>query len=153
MKAKEYLSQAIWLDKIINNKLEEKVRLQALAEKTTSTYREDKVSGGKNAKSQMEEIIVKIIDLEYDIVADIDRFVDLKKEIMDTISQVKDPCYQLLLEMRYISNKGWDEISVVIGYDKRYTMKLHGRALKLIDEILKEDTKRHRKTPNTCGIV
>jgi hypothetical protein len=153
MKAKEYLSQAIWLDKKINNKLEEKVRLQALAEKTTSTYREDKVSGGKNTKSQMEEIIVKIIDLEYEIVADIDRFVDLKKEIMDTINQVKNPCYQLLLEMRYISNKGWDEIAMEMGYDKRYMMKLHGRALKIIDEILKEDTKRHRKTPNTCDII
>ncbi|WP_278280457.1 hypothetical protein [Tepidibacter thalassicus] len=42
---------------------------------------------------------MKIIDLEYEIVADIDRFVDLKKEIMDTINQVKDSCYQLLLEM------------------------------------------------------
>ncbi|SHH33692.1 hypothetical protein SAMN02744040_01635 [Tepidibacter thalassicus DSM 15285] len=93
------MSQAIWLDKIINNKLEEKERLQALAKKTTFTYREDKVSGGKNTKSQMKEIIVKIIDLEYEIVADIDRFVDLKKEIMDTINQVKDSCYQLLLEM------------------------------------------------------
>ncbi|WP_278280458.1 hypothetical protein [Tepidibacter thalassicus] len=42
---------------------------------------------------------------------------------------------------------------MVIGYNKHYTMKLHGRALKIIDEILKEDTKRHRKTPTTYGIV
>jgi DNA-directed RNA polymerase specialized sigma subunit len=153
MTAKEYLSQAIWLDKIINNKLEEKVRLQALAEKTTSTYREDKVSGGKNTKSQMEEIIVKIIDLEHEIVANIDRFVDLKKEIMDTINQVKDPCYQLLLEMRYISNKGWDEVSMIMGYDRRWVMQLHGRALKEIDKILKKDTKIHRNSHDECDIV
>jgi hypothetical protein len=45
--------------------------------------------------------------------------------------------------MRYINNKGWDDVAREMGYDKRWIMRLHGRALKEIDEILKEATKSH----------
>lgn len=35
MRAKEYLSQAVWLDKLIQNKLEQMEKLEAIAQKTT----------------------------------------------------------------------------------------------------------------------
>jgi len=47
MTAKAYLSQAIWLDSIIIQKLEEQERLQALVEKMTPTYAEVKVTNGQ----------------------------------------------------------------------------------------------------------
>ena len=47
MNAKEYLSQAMWLDKSINNKLEQMERLKAIAEKVTVDFTQEKVSGGK----------------------------------------------------------------------------------------------------------
>lgn len=143
MNAKEYLSQAMWLDKSINNKLEQMERLKAIAEKVTVDFTQEKVSGGKATTSPMEDATVKLIDLSYEINDDIDRLIDLKREILDVISQVEDVSYQLLLEMRYINNKGWDDVARCMGYDKRWIMRLHGRALKEIDEILKEATKSH----------
>ena len=137
MNAKEYLSQAMWLDKSINNKLEQMERLKAV------DFTQEKVSGGKATTSPMEDATVKLIDLSYEINDDIDRLIDLKREILETISQVEDVSYQLLLEMRYINNKGWDDVAREMGYDKRWIMRLHGRALKEIDEILKEATKSH----------
>ena len=143
MNAKEYLSQAMWLDKIINNKLEQKERLESLTQKVTADFSMEKVSGGKVTTSPMEDATVKLIDLNYEINEDIDRLVDLKREIVKIIGQVEDVSFQLLLEMRYINNKSWDDVARDMGYDKRWIMRLHGRALKEIDEILKEATKSH----------
>jgi len=153
MKAKEYLSQAIWLDKVINNKIEQQESIRALAEKVTVNFTQEKVSGGKGITSPMEEATIKLIDLSHEINDDIDRLIDLKKEILNVINEIDDFRYKLLLEMRYINCKDWDEVANTLGYDTRYILKLHGRALKEIDEILKEDTKRHRKTPGECDIL
>ena len=56
MNAKEYLSQAMWLDKSINNKLEQMERLKAIAEKVTADFTQEKVSGGKATTSPMEDV-------------------------------------------------------------------------------------------------
>jgi DNA-directed RNA polymerase specialized sigma subunit len=142
MKAKEYLSQAIWLDRKINNKLEQKERLESLTQKVTVDITQEKVSCPKTT-SPMENAIVKLIDLSHEINEDIDRLVDLKKEISETISKVEDNIYQLILEMRYINGKSWDDVSRCMGYDRRWVLRLHGRALKEIDKILKYATKSH----------
>jgi len=141
MNAKEYLSQAIWLDKSINNKLEQKERLESLAQKVTVDFSREKVSGGKATTSTMEDTIVKLIDLSHEINDDIDKLVDLKREILKTISQVEDVSYQLLLEIRYINNKSWDDVARDMGYDRSTVFRIHGKALKEIEEILKVATK------------
>jgi len=137
MNAKEFLSQALWLDQRINSKLEQLEILRALATKVMATLTEEKVSGGNNTKSHMENTVAKIVDLEMEINEDIDRLVDMKAEIRDTIGQANDPVCQLLLELRYINGKGWDEIARDIGFDIRTAFRLHGKALKEIEEIIK----------------
>jgi DNA-directed RNA polymerase specialized sigma subunit len=130
MNAKEYLSQAIWLDQMIDSKLEQLATLKSLAMKVTSSFTKEKICGGNIEKSKMESTIVKVIDLENEINADIDRLVDLKKDIQDTINMMDDINQQLLLELRYLSGKGWDEIATSMGYDPRTVYRIHGKALK-----------------------
>ena len=130
MNAKEYLSQAIWLDQMIDSKLEQLETLKSLAMKVTSSFTKEKICGGNIEKSKMENIMVKVIDLENEINADIDRLVDLKKDIQDTINMMDDINQQLLLELRYLSGKGWDEIAASMGYDPRTVYRIHGKALK-----------------------
>ena len=137
MSAKEYLSQALWLDQRINNKLEQLEMLRALAMKVTANLTEEKVSGGNNIKNHMENTIAKIVDLEREINEDIDQLVDIKADIIATINQADDPINQIILEMRYINGKGWDEIARDIGFDIRTAFRLHGKALKEIEEIIK----------------
>lgn len=130
MNAKEYLSQATWLDQMIDSKLEQLEALKSLSMKVTSSFTKEKISGGNIEKSKMESTIVKVIDLENEINADIDRLVDLKKNIQDTINKMEDINQQLLLELRYLSRKGWDEIAASMGYDPRTVYRMHGKALK-----------------------
>lgn len=90
MNAKEYLSQAVWLDRMIDSKLEQLEMLKSLAMKVTSSFTKEKISGGNIEKSKMESTMVKVIDLEHEINADIDRLVNLKKDIQDTINKMDD---------------------------------------------------------------
>lgn len=143
MNAKEYLSQIYWLNRIINNKLEQKEELEAMAERTTLDFTKEKVIGCAGTTSPMEDAAVKLIDLSYEINDDIDELIDLKKEIQETINKVGDYRHKVILEMRYLNNKGWTDIAKTLGYETRYTMKLHKVALNRIDKVLKEDTKRH----------
>ena len=55
--------------------------LRALATKATYTLSDTPPSGSRNVQS-MENVIVKIIDLENEINEDIDTLVDLKREIV-----------------------------------------------------------------------
>ncbi len=130
MNAKEYLSQALWLDQMILSKLEQLETLKSLSMKVTSSFTKEKICGGNIEKSKMESTMVKVIDLENEINADIDRLVDLKKDIQDTINMMDDINQQLLLELRYLSGKGWDEIAASMGYDPRTVYRIHGKALK-----------------------
>ena len=134
MRAKEYLSQALWLDQRINTKLEQLATLRSLAMKVTANQTAEKVSGGKDVKSPMANTIAKIVDLEREINGDIDRLVGLKAEIQETISQVSDVISQILLELRYINGKTWDEIANVLGFARSWVLRLHGVALKEIED-------------------
>lgn len=143
MTVKEYLSQVYWLNTIVNNKLEQKEELEALAERTTVDLTEEKVSGRNRSTSPMEDAAVKLIDLSHQINDDIDELINLKKEIAGTIKKVGDYRYRTILEMRYLQGKLWEDVARDIGFDKRWVMRLHSRALKEVDEILKLTTKSH----------
>lgn len=128
MTIKEYLSQAYRLDQRINSKIEQLKRWQDLATKATSTLSKTSSCSYENSH-KMEDNMVKIIDLKNEINNDIDRLIDLKKDIMALINAVKNPEYQTLLELRYLCYKKWSQIAAEMGYDLRYIHKLHLRAL------------------------
>ena len=131
MTIKEYLSQAYRIDQRINSKLEQVVSLRDLSKKATATLSDMPHSPNKNIHS-MENIIVKIVDLEKEINQDIDQLVDLKREIVTTIKRIDNPVYQTLLELRYLSFKSWEQIAVEMGYSLQHVFRLHERALKYV---------------------
>ena len=128
MTVKEYLGQAYRLDQRINSKLEQVLSLRELTTKATATM-SDMPGGGSRNVYKMQDIIGKIVDLEDEINADIDRLVDLKREMVAVIKAVENPEYQTLLELRYLCFKTWEQIAVYMGYESRYLHKLHQRAL------------------------
>ena len=129
MKAKEYLSQAYRLDQRIDAKIEQVMSLRNLAAKATSTLSDAMPSGTRNIH-RMEDIIIKIIDLENEVNADIDSLVALKHEIVSTIKSVPNLEYQTLLELRYLCFKPWEQIAVEMGYGIDNVFRLHQKALK-----------------------
>lgn len=131
MTAKEYLAQAYRIDQRINSKLEQIVSLRGLATKATSTLSDTPPSGTRNVHS-MEGIIVKMMELENEINADIDVLVDLKREIISIIKKINNPEQQTLLELRYLCFKTWEQIAVDMGYSIQNAYKVHDRALENI---------------------
>lgn len=132
MKAKDYLSQAYKLDHRIDCKLRQTENLRDLATRATASIHAERVSGTKQ-RSPMENAIVKLIDLEHEINSDIDRLVDMKREIAVVISKLSSPSHKILLELRYLEGKTWDEIAKAMDYDLRWIYRLHGKALKEIE--------------------
>ena len=131
MTAKEYLNQAYWLDRRIDSKLEQLSALKNMATKTTSVMSDDVVSHTRNVHSA-QDIIVKMIDMQNEINADIDRLVDLKREIMHVIKAVKNPEQQTLLELRYLCFKSWEFVAEQMGYNVRHIYRLHDEAIEQI---------------------
>ncbi len=129
MTTKEYLSQAFSLDQRINCKLEQIARLRELAEKATQTLSDMPGSATRNPH-RMEETIIKMIDLENEINDDIDKLIDIKRGITYLISVVTNPDEQILLELRYLCFKTWEQIAADTGYSIQNVYKLHSRALK-----------------------
>ena len=132
--AKDFLEQSWRLNEEIDCKIEQLDVLNALAGKTTST-----LSGMPHAPghegSKLEDIIVKIVDLQEEINADIDRLVDLKKEMMRMIALVEDKDQRLILELRYLCWKPWDEIEVRMNLSKSGVYYLKINALKSFEKI------------------
>ena len=128
MTAKEYLSQAYRIDQRINSKLEQITSLRELAKKATSTLTDAPRSPNRGNQS-MENVIIKMIDLETEINADIDTLVDLKREIVTVIKGVESPEHQTLLELRYLCFKSWEQIAVDMGYNSKYIFHIHDTAL------------------------
>lgn len=128
MTAREYLSQAYYLDQRINSKIEQVESLNDLAKKAGCA-----ISGmprnPDRAVSSMANAVERIVDLQAEINTDIDRMVRLKAEIMKVIRQVDDPELQTLLEKRYLNFHTWGQIAADMGYNVRHLYRIHDRAL------------------------
>lgn len=135
MKAKEYLSQAKTLDQRINIKLDRVCRLRSMTQKITATMDSDPVSHTRNVTS-MEDMIIRLMEEEESLNAAIDQLVNLKREISGVLEQIHNPDCQLLLEMRYLCYRSWEEIAEVMCMHIRTVYKIHGRALMLVDAVL-----------------
>ena len=131
MTAKEYLSQAYRLDKRIDSKIEQLKSLNLLATKCTSTL-SDMPKSQSISNSRLEDTVVKIVDLQEEIHRDIDSLVDLKRDIVRTIKSVQNPEYQIILELRYLCFKTWEEIAVQMNCSIDNVFKIRKNALKSV---------------------
>jgi len=131
MTEKEYLSQAWRIDRVINAKLAQVRSLRELATKATATWSDIPPSGSRNFH-RMEDIIVKILDLESEINADILSLVDTKREIVYSIKAVENEDYRTLLELRYLAFQSWEEIADDMKYSKSRIYEIHRDALNAI---------------------
>mgnify|MGYP003096381447 CR=1 FL=1 len=129
MTAKEYLSQARYLDARINTKIKQLEALNTLATSATSVLTGMPHSPNK-ATSKMADIVDKIVDLQAEINRDIDALVDLKGEMRSKLEMVPAEDYKAILEMRYLCFMSWEQIARNLGLSVPYTYKLHDRALK-----------------------
>ena len=131
MNAKDYLLQALYLDERITSKTQQIASLNDLATRCTSTF-SDMPRNPNHGGSRLEDCIIKIIDLEDSLKKDIEKLVDLKREIMGVIKAVPNVEYQTLLEKRYLCFITWEQIAVDMNYSMQHIHRMHSSALKEI---------------------
>lgn len=136
MKAKEYLRQLEKLDKLIENKLAEKEQWKAIATSTTQQLTPDKVQSTSNPH-KMADAIHKIIEIEAEIDAYIDRLVDTKREVISTIERLNPTEYDLLHKV-YVQYFTFEEVAMRKDKSYSWVTTVHGRALKNLQGYLDE---------------
>lgn len=132
MNAKEYLSQAFYLNRQIKAKQKRLEWLKDIAPRPSISF-SDELRGPRNAKASMvENAAIKVVALEEELAADIIRVVEITKEIESVIKAVGSIEQRTILEMRYLSFMEWDEIASRMGYSQRYVFYAHSRALRAV---------------------
>ena len=128
---KEYLLGYQKINQRVNCLLLEQQRWRELATRVSPNLSGMPRGGGGGGT---QGAISKIVDLETEINTEIDKLVEKRKEIESVIRAVEDSTLRALLEYRYINGKKWEEIALMMGYDYRWALRLHGRALSAVDD-------------------
>lgn len=127
--AREYLGQVRALDDLINAKQRELYRLRLSATSLSSPTFGEKVQTGGENRSML--IIDKIIAMQEEISAEINKLVDLKAEIRERISRVYNPQFIALLTDKYINGLTLEQIAEKMDKSYETVRGWHGEALQI----------------------
>lgn len=131
MKAKEYLQQLQRLDTVINQKIKELDDLRLKSRSTGSIdYSKERVQTSPSGDAPFVKLIGRIVDLEAEINAEIDAFVDEKHKIINQIQGLKNSKYIEILYKHYVEFKRLEVVAVEMNFTYQYVVELHGYALK-----------------------
>lgn len=140
MKAKEYLLQIKKLDRLVENKLAELEQWKALATSVTQQLTPDRVQTSGN-QQKMADAVCKIIEIEAELDACIDRLMDTRKEVTKTLERLSAGYYDIL-HKAYVQGQTLDEYAAQNGKSYGWAKKKHSRALKRLQNVL--DTEEGR---------
>ncbi len=135
MDAKEYLNQVYLLDLQIQNKVDQVARMRARVVDVRRALGVDRVQNN-GPVSTMEDSVIRILEEEAEINREIDRLVDLKKEIRETIGQVGDVIQRMILEKRHLNFEKWEAIQAEMKLCRSWVYDLYHLALAEVQKIL-----------------
>lgn len=131
MNIKAYLRQIRLLDHEINSKIREK---EALYNTLFKIPRLKETMVQESGGGQVDDIYVKILEIEQEINRDIDRLVDLKREVSCFIDTLEDPRYRIVLRDYYLAGHTWKQVAVDNHWSCQHVWRLHGEALQALSE-------------------
>lgn len=83
----------------------------------------------------LDAAVANLVDTERKVSAEVAKLCRLETEIACTIDRMPEP-YRTLLYERYINGKTFEQIAVCMGYSWRQTIRLHGRALQYVKDVI-----------------
>jgi len=134
MEAKQFLNQLKKLDKMIENKLAEKARWQAMATRTTAQIGGERVQSS-GSKQKMADAVGSYLDIEREIDEQVDKLVDTRQEVICVIEKLNTTEYDLLHTV-YVQYMSLYEVADMYGNTYSWATTVHGRALKNVQKIL-----------------
>lgn len=129
--AKQYLNRVRRIDKEISALLRLVQSTRESLESITQNYNSD---GAQVTKDPHK--FDRLIELEALVDSKVDEQIELKAEILRTIMQLDDRRQRLVLMEYYIEMKTWEQVAVDLNYAFRHVIRLHGMALKALQQIL-----------------
>lgn len=127
MNAKEYLNQVRYNDANIASRIDERNRLWiSLTSIKSSRIKEISV---QESNQKNDDRFEKVLELDRYIDREIDKLYELKLEISKRIDRCDEQMHSIILRERYLNYKSWYDIAVLLNYDKRHILRIHGHAL------------------------
>lgn len=133
--AQQYLAQVEKIETIIKNKLIEQRQWKDIALGITANMGGERVQSS-GSRSKMADAIEKCVDVEAEINELIDRLIDTKKEVIQTIEQLDNPTFYNILHHRYIQYKPLWKIAEDYDKDYGWIKTNHGRAVAEVQKIM-----------------
>ena len=131
MTAKQYLNRVRRIDKEIEALLRLVQRTRESLETVTQNYDSDGAQSTKNPHKYD-----RLVELESLVDAKIDEQIAMKSEILQTIMKLPDRRQRLVLMEYYVEMKTWEQVAVDMNYSYMHITRIHGYALKAIQEVL-----------------
>lgn len=147
MKAKEYLQQIEKIDKIIENKLAEVAKWEAIATGTTASGSEGERVKSSGSQQKMADAIDRCVDLK----AEIDRLFAKKDSIISVIEKLKTDEYNLLCKV-YVHCLNLKEAAYACSISYSNATTTHGRALSKVQRILNKRKQEAERAKNNKGL-
>lgn len=134
MDIKEYLSQAIRIEKMIDSHFVEINRLRELSKKIKTCTFEEHNGGSGNREPGFVRCIDKISEYEEKIAADTQKLIQIKEEIEEIISILDSNDEKLVLRYRYFNGMSWELIGNYLHMTERNARRIHNKAIRKIEK-------------------
>lgn len=141
MQAKVFLRQLKKINSMIKNKLFEREQWKSIALGTTAHSIGERVQSS-GSKQKMADAIDRYTDLEEEINEHIAQLINKKVEVISVIEQLNDVEYDVLHKI-YVQELNFDDVAAMYGKSYSWVTTIHGRALKNVNDILKEKEKNN----------
>lgn len=117
----------------------ERDRLRLYCRKLSSDIETDRVKK-TSTTSHVETAIVNLSEIERHISDEASQLGEIREKVEELIGSVEDERLVTVLSWRYLHGMRWERIAVEMNYDYRHILRLHGKALQILREKLKDVT-------------
>ena len=135
MNAKQFLGRARWADKELVSLMRTRDETFDRLTHITQSYDGDGAQATKDPHK-----FDSYVALEQKLDQMIDELCDIKLEIINVLSQLKDTRELMILKSYYVDLKTWERTAADCGLSWTHTMRLRKSAIKNVDAVLNRIT-------------
>ncbi len=136
IEAQIFLERVEKIEITIENKLIEQRQWRELAECITANMDGERVQTSKTTTSTMANAVLNCVAMEDEIAEAVDKLIEEKQKVTQTIEKLYSPTEYRILHMRYIQHISLVDIADRLDRDYTWVTTTHGRALKHLQNIL-----------------
>lgn len=133
--AEKYLGKIELLDSQINDRWEDLQRLYSMRTKMTTIF-SMAPAHGSGSKSNVEDLTIKILQMEVELNRKIDAFIDYKADVMNLLEMLNDAKQSKLLHRIYFDYMDIEDIAYEMGKCTKTIEKRQNEALQAVAVLL-----------------